>query len=176
MSNDSANQIPTTAGSIESTDDDYSMGLGRRRFLIYISLGLASSLVGGELYCSDIDAHGTKLNMPRSNSSDQIITMKPKLRKGVLEVRKEKFHIFEYRPNPGDAECGCAINETGAAIIRLLDGRHSIEDIAHSTVLTETAFHFKEACAKIAFFVAQLGAIGLLAEPYYVQIYEVYDT
>ncbi len=66
----------------------------------------------------------------------------------------------------------CAVNQAGAEVLRLLDGRHSIADLSLKVAAT-VGVHWTETLqANIAFFVAQLGLFGFLRQPFYAYLYE----
>lgn len=73
---------------------------------------------------------------------------------------------------PGTDSPVCAVNRVGGAVIRRLDGGHKIDDISR-ILAGEYGLEGGEALeAKVAFFVTQLGMMGFLDRPFYVQIYE----
>lgn len=66
----------------------------------------------------------------------------------------------------------CAVNRTGAEIVRLLDGTRSVEQVAARTSRNLRLRRDQAFDAKIACFVAELAQMGFLAAPFYVEIVE----
>lgn len=68
----------------------------------------------------------------------------------------------------GGNECG--VNATGAEILDHLDGRHTIDQIGAALAEGLGVAPGEAFSAKVAFFVAQLGELGFLAEPFHARI------
>lgn len=66
----------------------------------------------------------------------------------------------------------CGVNAVGEAVVRRMDGRSTIAEIS-AALASETGLTVDDALrAQVAFFVAELGALGLLAEPFRAVIYD----
>ena len=66
----------------------------------------------------------------------------------------------------------CAVNRTGAEVLRLLDGTRSVAQVASRTARNLRLLRDQAFDAKIACFVAELAQLGFLVAPFYVQIVE----
>jgi hypothetical protein len=79
------------------------------------------------------------------------------------------------RPSESD-RLVCAVNQTGARVLRLLDGQHTVSQIAGDLAARLHITRTEAFDAKIAGFIAQLGMLTLLQEPFYVRIVEGWET
>ena len=65
----------------------------------------------------------------------------------------------------------CAINRPGRIVTGKLDGRHTVEQIAQALASDLGLDAQARLEAPVAQFIAQLGMLGFLAEPFYATIY-----
>ena len=70
----------------------------------------------------------------------------------------------------------CAVNQTGGEILKLLDGRHTIAAIGLAVALASGGSPSEAIEAKLAAFVANLGMLGFLREPFYACIVDSKDV
>lgn len=89
---------------------------------------------------------------------------RPKLIKGVTWGEYDGKITLKQK----EKDIHCAVNDSGEAIIKLLDGKNSIEDITKKINNKED----EVLSSKIAYFVANLGMLGLLEEAFYAYIIE----
>ena len=137
--------------------------LNRRRFLIRFGAGLTGGIGGFYLLNQWPDELHERL--PESFQG----TLFPKLRKDIVFGQHEDLKTI--RHGTGADMILCAINRPGGIIIDSLDGMHTIDRIERA--LKSTLGLDPMAClqAPIAHFVAQLGMLGFLAEPFYATLY-----
>jgi Coenzyme PQQ synthesis protein D (PqqD) len=137
--------------------------LNRRRFLIRLGAGAAGGIGGFFLLQRwPVPAEAAAPAKPP-------ISLRPRLRKDIADSRYAGMAAISY--GRGAQRVLCAINRPGRMVTSRLDGRHTIEQIAQS-LASELALD-APACleAPVAQFVAQLGMLGFLAEPFYATIY-----
>ena len=96
----------------------------------------------------------------------------PKLRKGLAIEGPGSDGMTTIRLLDGSL---CAVNAPGADVLRRLDGAHTIEQIAGAAGRRAGVTPDAALTAKIACFVAQLGAAGFLDMPFYAQIVDRVD-
>jgi len=94
---------------------------------------------------------------------------KPQLRKDIVMGRDGEMFTLTRLGQPDPL---FVVNGIGHAVLRRLDGCHAIQDISAAVAEQSNAPHSGELDGKIACFVAQLGQLGLLKQPYYVNIVE----
>ena len=70
----------------------------------------------------------------------------------------------------------CAVNATGEEVLAHLDGHQEIDDITRAVALRIGAAPTEALQARVAHFVAQLGALGFLATAFYAYIVEREET
>ena len=92
---------------------------------------------------------------------------RPKLRKGVAIEGPGADGMTSIRLPDGSL---CAVNAPGAEVLRRLDGAHTIDQITRAAGKSAGVVPDASLAAKMACFVAQLGAAGFLDRPFYAQI------
>ncbi len=172
--NQKENPLQSKYRKADTTDRPPSME--RRKFLLHTAAGITASLFAGHLFWR-ADNEPVKPMFDKPEPPVNAAASTPLLRTDVLAYKQNETFVLERRSQTDNSlHCRCTVNETGAEIFRHLNGRHTIEDIAERIAMAGIGADKNAAYAEIALFVAQLGSIGFLAEPYYVQIYETYDT
>jgi hypothetical protein len=129
----------------------------RREFKIALGAAAGSAILG---YLLLPQAPGTQ---PASLSPGAC----PRLRHGLAMEGPAADGMTVVRLPDGGL---CAVNAAGAAVLRRLDGAHSIEQIARAAAARAGVAPDAPLIAKMACFVAQLGAAGFLDAPFYAQI------
>ncbi len=142
-----------------------SAGMTRKRFLWTLGAGTAA-IAGHFLVPSDAFASPD----PRPNVS---IDGEPWLRSEVIVHRDGEGLALTC---PGRARpCVCVVNGAGADVVRHLDGRTSVSEIARALAERAGTGAVTEVEVKVACFVAQLAELGFLRGPYYALIAERVD-
>ena len=137
--------------------------MNRRRFLIRLGAGAAGGIGGFFLLRRwPVPAEAAAPAKPS-------ISMQPRLRKGIVDGRHEGMAAISY--GRGAQRVLCAINRPGRMVTSRLDGRHTIEQIAQALASELGLDAPARLEAPVAQFVAQLGMLGFLAEPFYATIY-----
>ena len=141
-----------------------SPGVSRREFLICLGSGAAATIAGYFL---------TKLIPVALPATPQTASAQPRIRKEISARREAEMYVLEAKGH--DQPLG-AVNSAGWEVLQRLDGSRSIQDIT-SALAAGAGLASNEAMeGKVACFVAQLGEMGLLQQPYYVQIVEARDA
>ncbi|WP_026259666.1 PqqD family protein [Desulfobacter curvatus] len=141
--------------------------LNRRDFLISLGQG-AAVCIGGFFLINHWPDCPPALSNPIINAS------LPKLRKDIVSGSYQDMATIGY--TTGDDEVLCAVNVIGRTILNKLDGQHTIEGIAEAVAVEFNIPEYEPLNAKIAYFVAQLGMIGFLCDPFYATIYFESET
>ena len=150
---------------------DSSGGVGdvrtRKDFLLTLCSS-AAAISGYFLLASpakDLDA---------PQGSAHSFNLRPALRPN-LEYRREGplLIVTSDTTPPGNA---CAVNSIGATVLQHLNGRHTIADLAQKVAAAVDIRPDEVLEAKLAFFVAQLGMLGLLVEPFYACVVETWTA
>lgn len=138
----------------------------RREFVIAFGVGAGAGIAGYFSYCRLPRQPPAADSLPPPDGDPR-----PRLKDDVVFARRaEQLTI---RGGSQDNLVLCAVNATGAVVIERLDGRHSIEAIAAAVATQASESRTEMLTAKVALFVAQLGACGFLTEPFYATLYEV---
>ena len=95
------------------------------------------------------------------------LSPRPKLRKGGAIEGPGADGMTTIRLPDGSL---CAVNAPGAEVLRRLDGAHTIDQITRAAGKSSGVVPDASLAAKMACFVAQLGAAGFLDRPFYAQI------
>lgn len=148
--------------------DTKENNLTRRNFLI--SLGTTALSISGYFLIG-----GGSLKEVLADTEGVVAGMRPKLVPDIFfEESTSDLTLLQRRD--ANHHNKCAVNRIGSFIIRRLNGRHTIEGI--SSLLSEeegfTRYHSLE--ADIAQFVANLGMLGFLLDPFYANIIEVVES
>jgi hypothetical protein len=137
--------------------------LNRRRFLIRLGAGAAWG-IGGFFFAQrwPVPAEAATPAMPG-------VALQPRLRKDIVDGRYDDMAAISY--GQGEHRVMCAINRPGGIVISKLDGCHTIDQIAQALKSALALDDQVRLEAPVARFVAQLGMLGFLAEPFYATIY-----
>jgi hypothetical protein len=137
--------------------------MNRRRFLIRLGAGAAGGIGGFFLLQRwPVPAEADAPTKPP-------MSLRPRLRKDIADSRYEGMAAISY--GSGTERVLCAINRPGRIVTGRLDGHHTIEQIAQA-LASDLGLHAPARLeAPVARFVAQLGMLGFLAEPFYATIY-----
>jgi len=142
----------------------------RRNFIISLGKGTAVCIGGFFLMKNWPDTASAEPNLVNSSSF-------PQLRNDIFFGKYNDMDTISYKMSDDNVTCG--FNQPGNEIIKKLDGHHTIEQIANSIVEKFDIKDSKSFNAKIAYFVAQLGILGFLHEPFYTNIFyksvEIYE-
>lgn len=137
--------------------------LGRRTFLM--KLGVGTAAIAGYF------VPGCSPSTPGNGPC--VSTLVPKLADRVSlgqdgDMTTLRLHGAEDFPL-------CAVNRYGADVVALLDGRHTIRQIA-STLADRIGVPLTDAMqSQIAYFITQVGEMGFLQEPYYACIIDTME-
>ena len=131
----------------------------RRRFLIALGAG-AAGIAGYRLM-----AHVA----PASGAADA----RPKLREG-LSFDRDTDGYCTLTTQPGSGPL-FAVNASGETVLRCLDGRHTIPELARRLAAGLGLPHDGALEAALALFVAEVAQAGLLAAPFYAYLIERSD-
>lgn len=137
--------------------------LNRRRFLIRLGAGAAGGIGGFFLM------QRPPVLAEAAAPAEPPVSLRPRLRKDIVAGRYDNMAAISY--GRGAQRVLCAINRPGGIVIGQLDGRHTVGQIAReltSALALDTQDRLE---APVAHFVAQLGMLGFLAEPFYATIY-----
>lgn len=137
----------------------------RKEFLW--SLGVGSLAIAGH-FAIPRTAHA--IAAPASAGEDP----EPRLH-GDVSVEVDGDGLLLSRRAGERTAATCAVNEIGAEIVRRLDGRTPVSEIARVLAGRAGASAFGEVEARVACFVAQLGELGFLRAPFYALIVERLD-
>mgnify|MGYP001040347948 CR=1 FL=1 len=141
--------------------------LGRRTFLM--KLGAGTAAIAGYF------VPGCSTSMPGSagGNSRPSSTLLPRLGDSVSLGRDGDMTTLRLR---GADVPLCAVNRCGADVIALLDGRHTVPQIAH-ILASGMGLPLTEAMqSQIACFITQVGELGFLREPFYAWIVETREA
>lgn len=138
----------------------------RRDFVIALGAGAGASIFGF------FEWKALKKTGSRPKDRPAAVDFKPRLKDGI---------VFGWADDglatlrlPGAKETAlCAVNETGAAILRMLDGRRGVEDIAQAVAQEYNLVRTDSLDAKIAYFLTQVSQLGFLRNPFYACIVDV---
>jgi hypothetical protein len=163
MLNHKNHTVPS--GTEKTKGGDSTCGVSRRRFLLYVTVGGAWLTVG----------HIVRHRPEKTPTSDEYASRMPKLREDVTMQYDNIQHVYEceVQGKDGNATC-CTVNDTGAEIIRLLNGKRTVEDLSEQTASSGHWRDSNASRAEIAYFITQLGILGFLAKPFYAHICEIY--
>jgi hypothetical protein len=146
----------------------------RRDFVIALGTGVGASIAGYFSYnYLQTDGGSAEIPDPEVIKSRSVEPM-PRLKADVVFGRRDD--LVTIRRGEADEQVVCGVNETGAAILERLDGRHSVERIAASIARRVQVPAGESLEAKVSLFVAELAMCGFLAEPFYVTLYEIEDA
>ena len=147
-----------------------SKQMNRRNFLIVFGAGAATAISG---YFSSVSMPFSQFPTSMSNDKPQELSM-PCLRTDVIFGRDDDFITVSRHSEYGTMLC--AVNDLGAGVLRLLDGNHTITDIAY-LLSKERDITFNDTFqANIALFVAQLSMADFLSKNFWVNIVDHYDV
>lgn len=137
--------------------------LNRRTFLIRLGAGVAGGIGGFFLM-----PHPPALSSAAPLKQPQATT-RPRMRHDIVLGRYAEMEAISYGRD--ERKVLCAINQAGSIIISKLDGRHTIDEIGEALksglgIDAQVALD-----APVAHFVAQLGMLGFLTNPFYATIY-----
>lgn len=137
--------------------------LNRRTFLIRLGAGVAGGIGGFFLMpLQPVFSEPVPLDQPTTSA-------RPQMRHDIVLGRYDDMEAISY--GRGDSKVLCAINRPGGIIISKLDGAHTIDEIAEA-LKSDLGLEANVALgAPVAQFVARLGMLGFLAEPFYATIY-----
>lgn len=76
----------------------------------------------------------------------------------------------------GGSPVVCAANRPGQEVLTRLDGRHTIEEMSRAVAAAVGVSRTEALDAKVAHFVAQVGMLGFLREPFFACIVEEVDA
>ncbi len=143
--------------------------LPRRQFLAFLGAGAATAVVGYFL-----GNGGDRRQASDTWKSVVVDASRPQLW-GDIVFSSDGETLTMQRPLPGNPLC--AVNPLGAQIVRLVDGQHTISEIGRLIATPSRGLIAGESLnAKIAFFVSELAACGLLTQSYYVNICEIEEA
>lgn len=143
--------------------------LSRRQFLILLGAGASASIFG--YYTLPSPDEQAAAAAPQTPSSQEA---RPRLRDDLTFSQHAEMTYMAWQSDPGRPVC--AVNQTGARVLRLLDGQHTVSQIAGDLAARLHITRTEAFDAKIAGFIAQLGMLTLLQEPFYVRIVEGWET
>jgi len=131
--------------------------LSRRNFEIAFGAAVGSGILGYLLVRP----------APAPQPAPIVNSPRPRLRKGLAFEGPAADGLTSVRLPDGSL---CAVNAPGAEVLRCLDGAHTIEQIARAAGQRAGVAADASLTARMACFVAQLGAAGFLDQPFYAQI------
>jgi hypothetical protein len=137
----------------------------RRDFVIALGAGSGASIAGFFLWKS-LSHAGAR---PRDSAAS--VDLKPQLKAGLLFGTLDGFQTI--RLPEGEGSAMCALNDTGAAVIRLLDGRNGVEEVSQTIARTYGLVRTDSLDARIAYFLTQVSRLGFLKSPFYAYIVDV---
>jgi hypothetical protein len=155
--------IPPDAARQEKPSAERREGLTRREFTIRLGAGAGASIVGFFLL-------GKSLAPVRASNAAGSVSETPELSDrivfgtydGMVAIRAE-----------GDSHSPlCAVNETGAAVLELLNGANDVAAVSRAIAAKLRIARSEALDAKIAYFVVQLSQLGFLKEPFFACIFE----
>lgn len=136
----------------------------RRSFLISLGAGAGASIAGYLVYRL-VDA--SRMSQPQPAAAGSC----PKLKDDVVFGTSSDGLATMTRP-ADESHAICAVNHVGEAVLRLMDGTRTIEEIS-TAVAAEASIEMSEAlAAKVAYFVAHVGMLGFLCQPFHANIFE----
>jgi len=153
-------------GQFPVDESEGGPGLARRRVLI--ALGAA----GGACLVAHLSFRASERAAPLPPAGEA--ARPPRLGADVLFAPAGGLVSLRRQGAPPGEQC--RVNRAGAAIARRLDGSRDISAIARELERELGLEPSDDHDAKVAYFVAQLGELDLLAEPFYACLYEVAGT
>ncbi len=138
--------------------------LRRRDFLFRLGAGAGAAVAGFVLLDERPDLPADPL-LPLEPAS------RPRLRRGVSFGRHQGLASIGFGRE--GSRVLCAVNEPGARILRLLDGRATVDGISRTLVERAGLPWTEETRAGVALFIVQLSALGLLTRRYMATVFEV---
>lgn len=146
----------------------------RREFVIALGTAAGASIAGYFAY-HGLPRDGGSPGVPDGKAlASRLGEPRPRLKDDVVVGQLEEWVTI--RRGEDHEQVVCGVNETGAAILALLDGRHSVERIAALIAPRVQVSPGESLEAKVSEFVAELAMCGFLAEPFYVTLYEIGDA
>ena len=143
-------------------DSTKFQNLTRRDFLISLT-GSSVALITGYFLFRTVGVENI-LSSHSKNGSSLFPCLKKEI---VFGINDEMVTIYL----KNDDSVLCAVNEIGAIIINRLDGRHTVSDIS-KTLGKKFNIELSESLnAQIANFIAQIGSLGFLRDPFYTTIF-----
>lgn len=134
----------------------------RKAFLVALGTGAAVAISGH--FLSRRENSG-----PTSGAASGPSSKYPKLKPGLRTDREGEF--LKLVRQDGKDPVICLVNYPGRVAVGLMDGRHTTEDIAHA-MADQFGLEKTEALnAKMAIFIAELGMMGFLEQPYYSYVF-----
>lgn len=143
-----------------SPGGDEARGSTRRRFMLSLGAAIAALAAGSGAVRWALG--------PRGASRDG--EARPRLRDSVALSRQDSGTTLSGGANP-DVEV-CAVDEWGEAVLRLMDGRHTVEEISLDIARAAGIGRSEALDASIARFTTQVGEYGFLETPYYAYLVE----
>ncbi len=134
--------------------------INRRDFIF--KLGIGATIVVSGYYISGHILENRLATIAESVS-------KPLLKKNVISYYKRDELFLEYQNSK------FCVNETGAEIIRLLNGKNTVSDISSMMSRSLNLEQTDLLDSSIAGFICQLAETGFIADPFYVTLYENYE-
>jgi hypothetical protein len=155
-----------SSGTERTKGGDVAGGVSRRRFLLYATVG-GAGLAVARIVPQSPERTPTAAAKP--------VPRMPQLREDA-ELRYDIIRrVYECEvPGENGNAVRCTVDDTGAEIIRFLDGNRTVEDLSERIASSGRWCDSSASRAEIAFFIAQLGMLGFLAKPFYAHICEIY--
>ena len=131
----------------------------RRDFLITLGAGSSLAIAGFFTFDAITGAKNEQVNEQ---------TVKPLLSELIQKTLENNQLVLS------NEKSKCTVNKTGEQVIELLDGNHTLSQVAATIAGYYAIEHTELLDASIASFICQLGEQGFLAKPFYVTMYETY--
>lgn len=145
--------------------DSSTTTVGRRTFFWALAGGVAGASIAGFV----MSRPNCQETSPKPRDANGRAEAQPRLRDGV-NLTPAPDGIQLWLKDVGEPVAG--VNRTGGWIVERLNGQHTVSEIARELSRQLGLPHEESRDAKVAWFIAELGQIGLLCDPYYVQIVE----
>jgi hypothetical protein len=147
--------------------EDNTGRLSTRRQFVYAVGGVVGISVAGWVLLDRVRGRPGHVA-----SSETLVPSRPKLRSD-LTIQADVDGANIYRTLDGTkTELVCRVNESGLHLLREVDGRHTVSELARSLLakMGRSPDLIESTESTVAAFLAELGAAGLLIQPFYTNI------
>lgn len=146
-------------------------GFTRRKFVLGLGAGACIGIVGVFAYRTRKEDRGeSRKEEEATPSAKEGMSTCPWLRADIVTEWQGPWFVAERGTGLGPTTC--RVNRAGARVIQRLDGQSTIGAISKALAAELGLTRTERTDAQVATFVAHLGMLGFLREPFHVTIHE----